>query len=667
MTITVAPMRNEYTATAGQTVFTYTFKIFEDTDLNVYVTPAGQTANDATDQVTPTLVTGVGNEAGGTVTIAATSEGDLVTIVGDIPASRTTDYQNNGDFRPNVVNNDFDRVVSLVKQGEDLSNRSLVFQESQQGTQQLTLPAPQAGFLMRWNSGLTGLENVEVATPVETTLNSVAALRNLPIADLAEGTAIFLNGYYTAGDGGGGPRRILLKSGGPYVDNGGSIIVPSGGDGSAAWLIPLINEYYATWFGAVNNPAIDSTNAIQNAINYVSSISTWASVHLPFGNYRISAPLLITKNNFTLTGAGFNSTIITRVGDFGDTILVRNETEGEIISFIDIRNIGFSNNAAAQTTGSEIRMVDAVSFTLSNIRTTGAATNQITLQSCIRGVIDKVHATVTGTATSSKTGLLLTSSDAGGECANIRVDNCMFASEWVTGTSVMNDGILIDACDGIMISNTRIGGANRSNLRIDNRISGVFLAHVLVSNCFFDLTPALSIVITGSTSAIMENISIIGCSITGGSESNFGVSIGGNAKDIRLIGNRVNDWTSGGVEITDSAQRITIGSNFITRFNSSAGANEGITTSATWTGTDLRICDNDIDGNSESNTQGIHLRAGQEIIVTGNRVRNCDYGVLVALGVIQFILKDNILLANSIQNLGDSSGAVNKIVSDNLI
>ncbi len=117
MTITILPSRNEYTATAGQTVFNYTFKIFADTDLNVFVTPAGQVADDSTDQTTSFSVTGTGDEDGGTMTLVTpASVGDLVTIVSDIPESRTTDYQFNGDFIPDTVNDDFDRVVSLVKQ-----------------------------------------------------------------------------------------------------------------------------------------------------------------------------------------------------------------------------------------------------------------------------------------------------------------------------------------------------------------------------------------------------------------------------------------------------------------------------------------------------------------------------------------------------------------------
>lgn len=267
MTITILPARNEFTAAASQTVFTYTFKIFEDTDINVFVTPAGQDADDSTDQVTPSIVTGVGDPNGGTVTIAATSLGDLVTLVSDIPANRTIDYQNNGDFRPTVVNSDFDRVVSLVKQVEDVAGRSLVFPESQQNTQQLSLPTPVAGELLRWNSVLSGLENVNVSTPVETTLNSVAALRNLDISGLSSGTAIFLNGYFVDGDGGGGPRRILFKNDPPgtHIDNGGDIIVSNGGNGSAAWLAG-VESMTLKEFGGKTETSFDNTDAMERAM-----------------------------------------------------------------------------------------------------------------------------------------------------------------------------------------------------------------------------------------------------------------------------------------------------------------------------------------------------------------------------------------------------------------
>lgn len=163
MTISIAPARNEYTANALQTVFNYTFKIFSNTDLNVYITPTGQEANDATDLTVAYTVTGLGDEDGGTITLSTpTAENELVTIVSNIPSSRTTDYQNNGDFRPDVVNADFDRVVSIAKKVEDNASRALLLQESQQGSKPLSLPNPTPGSALIWNADGTGMVNVTI-------------------------------------------------------------------------------------------------------------------------------------------------------------------------------------------------------------------------------------------------------------------------------------------------------------------------------------------------------------------------------------------------------------------------------------------------------------------------------------------------------------------------
>jgi len=162
MTITTNDTREEFTATAGQTVFNYTFKIFSATDLTVYITPTGQVANDATDITTAFVVDAgtIGNPAGGFITLdVGATLNDLVTIVSNIASNRTTDYQNNGDFLPDTVNDDFDRVVSLGKQVEALANRTLQFQESQQGVSALTLPPPKADNVLIWNAGLTGFDN----------------------------------------------------------------------------------------------------------------------------------------------------------------------------------------------------------------------------------------------------------------------------------------------------------------------------------------------------------------------------------------------------------------------------------------------------------------------------------------------------------------------------
>jgi hypothetical protein len=95
---------------------------------------------------------------------------------------------------------------------------------------------------------------------------NVAALRLLmPVATFGATTL----GYTTAGDGGGASYRAVVgAAAATYVDNGGSIIVPTGGDGSAAWLLNVGTTIDVRQFGA--RPAgldgLDNSPAIQAAL-----------------------------------------------------------------------------------------------------------------------------------------------------------------------------------------------------------------------------------------------------------------------------------------------------------------------------------------------------------------------------------------------------------------
>jgi hypothetical protein len=287
MTITALPTRNEYTATAGQTVFNYTFKIFSSTDVNCYVTPPGQQANDSADIVTINTVTGVGDEDGGSIEIDPVSAGSLVTVISNITEERLTDYQNNGDYRASVVNEDFDRVVSIVKQLSDYTTRGLTFQLSEQAASGLTLPNPIALNVLQWKPDVTGLQNLEVLSEIVTlySVNTIAGLRAVDASTLTDSVTIVVNGYYERGDGGGGPIRYLNKgqSPGTFVDNGGSIIVPNGGDGSTAWLFQdnqnIINM---KWFGVKGDGVPGDAARIQAVLN--SELPKYNDVMIVFPN-----------------------------------------------------------------------------------------------------------------------------------------------------------------------------------------------------------------------------------------------------------------------------------------------------------------------------------------------------------------------------------------------
>jgi len=66
-------------------------------------------------------------------------------------------------------------------------------------------------------------------------IGGVSSLRTL---QPSEGTVKYLAYHTIAGDGGHGVFRAVIGAAiGTYVDNGGTVIVPTGGDGSAAWLL----------------------------------------------------------------------------------------------------------------------------------------------------------------------------------------------------------------------------------------------------------------------------------------------------------------------------------------------------------------------------------------------------------------------------------------------
>ena len=166
MTITADPVRNQYIASGGQTVFNYTFKIYDSQDLNVYLTPAGQSPDDASDLITDyTVDPGTIGDNGGFITLdVGANNGDVLTIVSDIPYDRETDYQVNGDFSPTTVNNDIDRTVSLVKQNKGLISRAVLSPESGEG-ENVTIPSPSEGQGLKWESGnLTNTPIVETVT-----------------------------------------------------------------------------------------------------------------------------------------------------------------------------------------------------------------------------------------------------------------------------------------------------------------------------------------------------------------------------------------------------------------------------------------------------------------------------------------------------------------------
>jgi hypothetical protein len=146
--------RSEYTATVGQTVFTFPFKIYETSDIEVYLTPAGQVADDTTDLLLETTdyTVVINGDLGGTVTlVVAATAGDAVTLVRNLPIIRDTEYQQNGDLLSATLNIDQNYQTYLTADSEAKKDRSLQLPTTAQGVNNI-IPTPAANNYLKWDA-----------------------------------------------------------------------------------------------------------------------------------------------------------------------------------------------------------------------------------------------------------------------------------------------------------------------------------------------------------------------------------------------------------------------------------------------------------------------------------------------------------------------------------
>ena len=155
---------------------------------------------------------------------------------------------------------------------------------------------------------------------------TVAALRGLTVGS---GDRYWLQAHTTAGDGGQGVfRGVTGAAASTYVDNDGTIIVPTGGDGSAAFLRDGVDEVQIPWFGITGDGTVDDTTAVAAAIDAAEALGETVVKGRRTDIYRTTSGLTVDTDGvvFDLDGgqllADFTSGTALTFGD-GSTLRLR--------------------------------------------------------------------------------------------------------------------------------------------------------------------------------------------------------------------------------------------------------------------------------------------------------------------------------------------------------
>lgn len=171
----------QYVGNGSTTVFSYSFAIFDDSDMEVYFGDEKQT--------TGYTVSGAGQTDGGDVTFStAPEDGVIVTLVRNVPVERLTDFQEGGTFRAKNINDELDRQTAFVQQVSEELSRCIKVGITSDADPSVILPEIErlyssadnldalANDLTNLNTVASDLTNIDAVASNKTNIDTVAGI-----------------------------------------------------------------------------------------------------------------------------------------------------------------------------------------------------------------------------------------------------------------------------------------------------------------------------------------------------------------------------------------------------------------------------------------------------------------------------------------------------------
>jgi hypothetical protein len=169
--------RIQYIADGSRCEFVYPFAVFTESSLEIYL--------NSTKQTTGFIVNGIGQSDGGSVLFSTPpAQGVVVTLRRRLVVERTSDFQESGQFRAKIINDELDYLTAAIQQVEAETERSIRLGPSDTEAM-LTLPNATA----RAGKAIVFDENGNVTTKPVDLLTTQPATATLSLDAISAGAS----------------------------------------------------------------------------------------------------------------------------------------------------------------------------------------------------------------------------------------------------------------------------------------------------------------------------------------------------------------------------------------------------------------------------------------------------------------------------------------------
>ena len=336
MTVTNTNNKVIYTGDGATTVFAYTFKIFEDADLDVIQTVISTGVETTLVLNSDYTVSGAGNPSGGNVTVSSTTPTALenLTIVRTLDITQETDYVENDPFPAESHEEALDRLTMICQQISEIASRAVVLAVNASNLA-VTLPPPLADATIGWDPTATFLINNPAASPVNFT-----GLLDTP------------SSY--SGQGG---KTVKVNSGATALE----FVTVSGGGGGGTGVTNDVNQTtHGFSVGDVIRAdgtqtyakALADTSSNAEVVGIVSAVADVDNFTVQMGGYVESLSGLTANTVYFLSESGAGTLTATEPGTIGEIskplLITDTTTSGYFFNFRgqEITDAGVASSAA---------------------------------------------------------------------------------------------------------------------------------------------------------------------------------------------------------------------------------------------------------------------------------------------------------------------------------